>query len=145
MVEFISLLIKLSETNLSFHPFTKKLILHGFFYYYSWGGTKSTRYCGHFWPLVQAPDDRWGDCGAIGEMKIGRGNRSTRRKPAPAPLCPTTNPTWPDPGSNPGRRSGKPATNRLSYGAATAARLLNIQYHTPTICQLPSRTIQHTS
>jgi hypothetical protein len=29
-----------------------------------------------------------GDCGAIGGMKIGRGNRSTRRKPAPAPLCP---------------------------------------------------------
>jgi hypothetical protein len=24
----------------------------------------------------------------------------------------------PDPGSKPGRRSGKPATNRLSYGAA---------------------------
>jgi hypothetical protein len=29
-----------------------------------------------------------GDCGAIGGMKIGRENRSTRRKPAPAPLCP---------------------------------------------------------
>jgi hypothetical protein len=29
-----------------------------------------------------------GDCGAIGGMKIGRGNRSTRRKPASAPLCP---------------------------------------------------------
>jgi hypothetical protein len=29
-----------------------------------------------------------GDCGAIGEMKIGRGNRSTRIKPAPAPLSP---------------------------------------------------------
>jgi hypothetical protein len=29
-----------------------------------------------------------GDCGATGGMKIGRGNRSTRRKPAPAPLCP---------------------------------------------------------
>jgi hypothetical protein len=29
-----------------------------------------------------------GDCGAIGGLKIGRGNRSTRRKPAPAPLCP---------------------------------------------------------
>jgi hypothetical protein len=29
-----------------------------------------------------------GDCGAIGEIKIGRGNRSTQRKPAPAPLCP---------------------------------------------------------
>jgi hypothetical protein len=36
------------------------------------------------WPIVPAP----GDCGAIGGMKIGRGNRSTRRKPAPAPLCP---------------------------------------------------------
>jgi hypothetical protein len=40
--------------------------------------------------------------GAIGGIKIGRGNRSTRRKPAPAPLCPPQNPTWPDPGSNPG-------------------------------------------
>jgi hypothetical protein len=29
-----------------------------------------------------------GDCGAIGGMKIGRGNRSTRRKPASTPLCP---------------------------------------------------------
>jgi hypothetical protein len=29
-----------------------------------------------------------GDCGVIGGMKIGGGNRSTRRKPAPVPLCP---------------------------------------------------------
>jgi hypothetical protein len=29
-----------------------------------------------------------GDCGVIGGMKFGRGNRSTRRTPAPAPLCP---------------------------------------------------------
>jgi hypothetical protein len=28
------------------------------------------------------------DCGPIGGMKIDRGNRSTRRKLAPAPLCP---------------------------------------------------------
>jgi hypothetical protein len=28
-----------------------------------------------------------GDCGETGGMKIGRENRSTRRKPAPAPLC----------------------------------------------------------
>jgi hypothetical protein len=31
---------------------------------------------------------------------------------------PSQNPTWPDPSLNPGRRGGKPATNRLSYGAA---------------------------
>jgi hypothetical protein len=30
----------------------------------------------------------------------------------------TTNPIWPDLGSNPGRHGGKPATNRLSYGTA---------------------------
>jgi hypothetical protein len=38
-----------------------------------------------------------GDCGTIGGMKIGRGNRSTRRKPAPAPHCPPQIPldqTW---------------------------------------------------
>jgi hypothetical protein len=35
----------------------------------------------------QMMDD--GDCGEIDGMKIGRGNRSTRRKPAPAPLCPS--------------------------------------------------------
>jgi hypothetical protein len=29
-----------------------------------------------------------GDCGAIGGMKIGMGNRNTRRKPAPEPICP---------------------------------------------------------
>jgi hypothetical protein len=45
-------------------------------------------YCGHYWPIVPAPDDSDGDCGEIGGMMIGRGNRSTRRKPALAPLCP---------------------------------------------------------
>jgi hypothetical protein len=30
-----------------------------------------------------------GDCGATGGMKVDRGNRSTRRKPAPVPLCPS--------------------------------------------------------
>jgi hypothetical protein len=32
---------------------------------------------------------------------------------------PTTNLTWPNPGSNPDSHGGKPATNRLSYGAAS--------------------------
>ncbi|PNF29228.1 hypothetical protein B7P43_G10773 [Cryptotermes secundus] len=29
------------------------------------------------------------DCGAIGGMKIGRGNQSTWSRRAPVPLCPT--------------------------------------------------------
>jgi hypothetical protein len=40
-----------------------------------------------YWPIVPAPGDY--DDGEFGGMKIGRGNRSTRRKPAPAPLWPT--------------------------------------------------------
>jgi hypothetical protein len=47
------------------------------------------------WPIVPAPGD-YGD-GEFGGMKIGRGNQSTWRKPAPAPLCPPQIPldqTW---------------------------------------------------
>jgi hypothetical protein len=54
-------------------------------------------------------------CETLGGMRIGRGNRSTRRKPVRAILC-TTNPTLPDLGSNPGRRSENLATKRLSHG-----------------------------
>jgi hypothetical protein len=57
------------------------------------------------------------DNGEIGGMTIGKGNRSTRRKPPPVPLCPAQTPHI-CPEANPGRRSGKPATNRLSYGTA---------------------------
>jgi hypothetical protein len=39
-------------------------------------------------------------------------------------FCPSQNPTWLDPGLNQGRRGGKPATNRLSYGAAHIHNLL---------------------
>jgi hypothetical protein len=37
------------------------------------------------------------ECGVVGGMRIGRGNRSTRREPAPVPLCPpqiTHDLTW---------------------------------------------------
>jgi hypothetical protein len=56
--------------------------------------------------------------GAIGGMEIGRENRSTRRKPTPAPHCPPQNPTWQTWFRTPDRSGGKPATNRLSYDAA---------------------------
>jgi hypothetical protein len=40
-------------------------------------------------PIVPAPSDY--DDGKIGGI-IGRGNRSTRRKPAPVPFCPPQTP-----------------------------------------------------
>jgi hypothetical protein len=44
-------------------------------------GTSATN-----WPIVPAPGDY--DDGEFGGMMIVKGNRSTRRKPAPVPLCP---------------------------------------------------------
>jgi hypothetical protein len=36
--------------------------------------------------MIDDDDDDDDDCGAVGGMRIGRGNRSTRRKPAPVPV-----------------------------------------------------------
>jgi hypothetical protein len=63
-------------------------------------------------PIVPAPGDY--DDTEIGGMMNGKGNRSTRKKPSLVLLCPSQTPhDCTD--ANPGRRVGKPATNRLSY------------------------------
>jgi hypothetical protein len=85
----------------------------------SWGGlrlsplgTSATN-----WPIVPARDDRWWMCSS-------RWNENWQRKPKYSEktclsvTLSTTNPTWFDLVSNLGRRGGKPATNRLSYGTA---------------------------
>jgi hypothetical protein len=59
-------------------------------------------------------------------MKLTGENRSTRRKTCPSATLSTTNPTWTDPGSNPGLSGERPVTNRLSHG--TADYLLNEQF-----------------
>jgi hypothetical protein len=78
------------------------------------------------WPIVPAPDDRWW-------MWSSRWNENWQGKPKyskktfPSATLSTTNPIWPDLGSNPGRYGGKPATNRLNYGTASNQNL------TPTL------------
>jgi hypothetical protein len=59
-------------------------------------GTSATN-----WSIVRAPDDY--ETGEFGEMMIDRGNRSTRRKPATVPRCPTQIPY-----DLPGREPGPP-------------------------------------
>jgi hypothetical protein len=56
------------------------------------------------WRLYSVDDTVITGCETVVGTGIGRGNRS-----APVPLCP-------DLGSSPGRRGGKPATYRLSWG-----------------------------
>jgi hypothetical protein len=63
-------------------------------------------YCGTpvmkiiFFSFFQVMEHRW--------------NETDREKTCPS----ATNPTWADPGSNPGLRGVRPATNRLSHGTA---------------------------
>jgi hypothetical protein len=77
-------------------------------------------------PTVPAPADY--DDGEIGGM-IVRGNRNTRRKPAPVPLCPLQTPhACPDAKS--GRRGGKPATNRLNTWSVGVYPVIHLKKHT---------------
>jgi hypothetical protein len=44
-------------------------------------------------------------------------NYTDKENRIPVLICPR-HPAWIDPGSNPGLRGGRPATNRLSHGTA---------------------------
>jgi hypothetical protein len=101
-----------------FFPPSVGRIWNVLFFYYWWGRTKTLGTAATSGLLYKPQMIDEDDCGAIGGMKIGRGNRSTRRKPASAPLCPPQIPHDQTRGRTPVRRGGKPATNRLSYGAA---------------------------
>jgi hypothetical protein len=70
------------------------------------------------WPTVSAPDDRWWWVWSIRWNENWQGKPKYSEKTCASATLSTTNPIWPDLGSNPGRRVKKPATNRLSYGTA---------------------------
>jgi hypothetical protein len=75
-------------------------------------------YCGHYWPIVPAPDNRWWWLWRNWWNEDWQGKLKYSEKTCPNAILSTTNPTWLDPSSNAGHRGGKPATNLLSYGAA---------------------------
>jgi hypothetical protein len=56
-------------------------------------------------------------------MKLTGENRGARRKTCLSATLSTTNPTWTDPGSNPGLRGERPESNRLSHGTALVFNL----------------------
>jgi hypothetical protein len=91
-----------------------------------WGETESTWYVGHCWPIVPAPDDRWWPLWSSRWNEYWQGKPKYSEKTCPSSTLSTTNPTWPDMGSNPGRRAGKPATNRLNYGTVVRPRFLRL-------------------
>jgi hypothetical protein len=72
-------------------------------------------------------------------------NRRTRRKSCPSATLPTINPTWIDPGANPGLRGERPSTNHLSHGTAHCRRysyrqfIFKLFFWVMTPCRLVSR------
>jgi hypothetical protein len=94
---------------------------HSFFCFLGWGETVHLvrrPLIGLLYQPRMIDDD---ECGAIGGMRIGRGNRSTWRKSVPMQLCPPQIPH--DLDSNLGRRGGKPANNHLNYGTTQDIRV----------------------
>jgi hypothetical protein len=61
-----------------------------------------------------------------GGMILTGKNRRTRRKTCPSATLSATNPTWIDPGANPGLRGERPATNDLSHGTVHSSYLLQM-------------------
>jgi hypothetical protein len=124
--------------------------IKGYFFICLWGwsGTKSTYIEAIYWPavpalvmmvLVMSVEQ-------LVEWMSDRGNRSTRRKPAPVPLCPLQI-TRLDPGSKPGHRGGKPATALLSYGTAkrrqTRDSLCDVSIIRTSRCVLHESNAEH--
>jgi hypothetical protein len=96
--------------------FSSRAQIHG--WVSVWGEIESIWYCGHYLPIVPAPDDKWWWLWRNWLNKSQQGKRKYSEKTCPSATLPTTNPTWPYPDSNTGRHGGKPATNRLSYDTA---------------------------
>jgi hypothetical protein len=88
--------------------------------------TGSTRHVGHYWSIVPAPGD-YHD-GEFGGMKIGRGNRSTRRKPAPAPLFPPQIPL---------ARPGPPRLTAWAMARPLHTKYLTISEFVASVCSWP--------
>jgi hypothetical protein len=91
--------------------------------------TGSTRHVGHLLAYCTCPAWLWGWRIWWNEWQ---GKPKYWEKTCPGATLSTTNPTWPDPGLNPGRRGGKPAPNRFSYGAAITLMIHN-QYLCSTV------------
>jgi hypothetical protein len=74
-----------------------------------------------------------------------QGKRKYSEKTCPSATLSTTNPTWPDPGSNAGRRGGKPATNRFSYGAALRSSSFPFVAPREVVCSVISDILETTT
>jgi hypothetical protein len=91
-----------------------------------WSGvlTGSTRHVSHLLAYCSCPGWLWGWRIWWNEWQ---GKPKYSEKTCPVATLSTTNPTWPDPGLNPGRRGGKPVTNRFSEMLFRESMIVNLK------------------
>jgi hypothetical protein len=80
------------------------------------------------WPIVACPGWLW--WWRIWWNEDWQGKPKYSEKTCPNATLSTTNPTWPDPGLNPGRHSGKLATN---HGVTKVLQLYSVDNDEPTL------------
>jgi hypothetical protein len=85
--------------------------------YFSFDVVRLSLNFGLQWTYCSPPDDTW--VWSPGVMILTWENRRTHTKPWPSATLSTINPTWIDPGENPGLRGERLATDRLNHGTAT--------------------------
>jgi hypothetical protein len=98
------------------------------------------------WPILPAPEDRW--VWSIWWNYNWQGKLKYSEETCPSVTFSAKNPTWPDLGSNPGRRCGKPATNSPSCSfslSRTVTQELSIKFDvnsdTPFYCTVYNWTL----
>jgi hypothetical protein len=94
--------------RISSAPWRTGLAPHFFFKLAGW----DFGYCGHYWPIVPAPDDRWWWLWRNWWNENWQGKPKYSEKTCSSVTLSTTNPTC-CPDANPGRPGGKPATVQL--------------------------------
>jgi hypothetical protein len=77
-----------------------------------------------FFLFFRVMEHRWNE--------IDRGKPKYSGKTCPSATLSTTNPTWTDPGSNPGLRVGRQTTNRLSHGTELGYDVASMSKNIPT-------------
>jgi hypothetical protein len=107
-----------------------------------WSPNGSSRHVGHWMAYCTCPGWLW--WWRIWWNEDWQGKPKYSEKTCPSATLSTTNPTWPDRGLNTGRRGGKPATNNLSYGAASTTQLYFHGHHNRLFAgEVVSLYVQH--
>jgi hypothetical protein len=89
---------------------------------------------------VSAPGDY--DNGEIGGM-IGRGNRSTRRKPAPVPLCPPQTPHAAHTRTRAAAVGNQRLTAELWHGPETHKKLIILYEYVNSTKNIKNQLLRH--